>query len=420
MHFREFVDSIQSIIAVAELVKNDSKDGTANMADFLYALKNAGISMDYDKFKSVYDSNPQLKNVIQQFDADSVTFVGGEPEADAPTGDIPPEEKVGQMAKRAMNKRESVQEGLPPHLAKMFDKYGNFKDPKKQAKFDAMQKKEREKKQMKWVDVTPKGYGPVEEDASLGPRIVGALERIVDKKNADEIKFFDGKAKVDMYTASAFMQVYNKANDANKKKMAKMIETRPGFISLMKKVFNIISGVKEGKSPHKKGTAKYKKHMAAMHAGESVAEGMEDKIKADIKAGMSSDAIIGKYANKRTTNTDEIRKMIQKIKWNMRKNNEDVQVTKEGFKIRDKSRGYGVADKTYATRAEAEKARLLKMASTGGDWEVIEERSLTKAEKEKMKHYEKKLDKAEFKKRYGKDGEAVYYATATKMAKKNA
>jgi hypothetical protein len=387
----------------------------------LYALKNAGISMDYDKFKSVYDSNPQLKNVIQQFDADSVTFVGGEPAADAPVGNIAPDEKVGQMAKRAMNKRESVEEaGLPPHLAKMFDKYGNFKDPKKQAKFDAMQKKEREKKQMKWVDVTPKGYGPVDEDASLGPRIVGALERIVDKKSADEIKFFDGKAKVDMYTASAFMQVYNKANDANKKKMAKMIETRPGFISLMKKVFNIISGVKEGKSPHKKGTAKYKKHMAAMHAGESVAEGMEDKIKADIKAGMSSDAIIGKYANKRTTNTDEIRKMIQNIKWNMRKNNEDVQVTTEGFKIRDKSRGYGVSDKTYATRAEAEKARLLKMASTGGDWEVIEERSLTKAEKEKMKHYEKKLDKAEFKKRYGKEGEAVYYATATKMAKKNA
>jgi len=432
MHFREFVDSVQSIIAVAELVKNDSKDGTANMADFLYALKNAGISMDYDKFKSVYDSNPALKNVIQQFDADSITFAGGEPEADAPVGNIPPEEKVGQMAKRAMNKRESVQEGLPPHLAKMFDKYGNFKDPKKQAKFDAMQKKEREKKQMKWVDVTPKGYGPVDEatltefdrhqdiidqivdmepetsneiirmaqklgapdraiddilqavldrvnideatlEENVGINILNTMERIVDEKSAMEVKFVDGKSKVDMYTASAFMQVYNKVNDANQKKMLKMAETRVGFVSLMKKVFNIISGVKEGKSPHKKGTAKYKKHMAAMHAGESVNEGMEDKIKADIKAGMSSDAIIGKYANKRTTNTDEIRKMIQQIKWNMRKNNEDVQ-----------------------------------------------ERSLTKGEKEKMKHYEKKLDKAEFKKRYGKDGEAVYYATATKMAKKNA
>ena len=428
MHFREFVDSVQSIIAVAELVKNDSKDGTAPMADFLYALGNAGISMDYDKFKSVYDSNPALKNAIQQFDAETVTFVGGEPQADAPAGDIPPDEKVGQMAKRAMNKRESVEEaGLPPHLAKMFDKYGNFKDPKKQAKFDAMQKKEREKKQMKSVDVTPKGYGPVDETTltefdrhqdiidqivdmqpetsneiirmaqklgapdkaiddilqavldrvnideatNAGINILNTMERIVDEKSAMEVKFVDGKSKVDMYTASAFMQVYNKVNDANQKKMLQMAETRTGFVSLMKKVFNMISGVKEGKSPHKKGTAKYKKHMAAKHAGMN--EGMEDKIKADIKAGMSTDAIIGKHANKRTTNTDEIRKMIQSIKWNMRKNNEDVQ-----------------------------------------------ERSLTKAEKEKMKDYEKKLDKAEFKKRYGKEGEAVYYATATKMAKKNA
>ena len=149
MKIFEFVDSVQSIIAVAELVKNDSKDGTAPMADFLYALTNAGISMDYDKFKSVYDSNPQLKNSIQQFDGETITFVGGEPEADAPAGDIPPDEKVGQMAKRAMNKRESKE--MSPNT--------------------------------------------------------------------------------------------NKATRV------------------------------EGKSPHKKGTAKYKKHMAAMHAGESVAEG---------------------------------------------------------------------------------------------------------------------------------------------------
>jgi hypothetical protein len=392
MHFREFVDSIQSIIAVAELVKNDSKDGTANMADFLYALKNAGISMDYDKFKSVYDSNPQLKNVIQQFDAESVTFVGGEPEADAPVGDIAPEEKVGQMAKRAMNKRESVEEaGLPPHLAKMFDKYGNFKDPKKQAKFDAMQKKEREKKQMKWVDVTPKGYGPVEEDASLGPRIVGALERIVDQKSAEEIKFFDGKAKVDMYTASAFMQVYNKANDANKKKMAKMIETRPGFISLMKKVFNIISGVKEGKSPHKKGTAKYKKHMAAMHAGESVAEAWQ---------AFKEGAPKMKYALVGT----------------------DMKIYSMGSDERDLRLDRRSLEKRFPDAAPLKMARLKTAQRIGDtvDSDQIKERSLTKAEKEKMKHYEKKLDKAEFKKRYGKEGEAVYYATATKMAKKNA
>ena len=139
----------------------------------------------------------------------------------------------------------------------------------------------------------------------------------------------------------------------------------------MPKLFGMLG---EGHSPHRKGTKKYKAHMAAMHAGESVNEGIEDKIKADIKAGMSTDAIIGKYANKRTTNTDEIRKIIQKIKWNMRKNNESV-----------------------------------------------EERSLTSAEKDKMKHYEKKLPKQDIIERYGKkEGEAIYYATATKMAKANA
>jgi hypothetical protein len=45
----------------------------------------------------------------------------------------------------------------------------------------------------------------------------------------------------------------------------------------------------------------------------------------------------------------------------------------EGFKIRDKSRGYGVSDKTYKTREEAQDAAVMKSASSGGDYEVIEE-----------------------------------------------
>ena len=49
----------------------------------------------------------------------------------------------------------------------------------------------------------------------------------------------------------------------------------------------------------------------------------------------------------------------------------------EGFKIRDKSRGYGVSDKTYKTRKEAQDAAVMKSASTGGDWEVIEEKVAT-------------------------------------------
>ena len=38
-------------------------------------------------------------------------------------------------------------------------------------------------------------------------------------------------------------------------------------------VADFLSNFEEGKSPHKKGTTKYKKHMAAMHAGESITKG---------------------------------------------------------------------------------------------------------------------------------------------------
>ena len=84
--------------------------------------------------------------------------------------------------------------------------------------------------------------------------------------------------------------------------------------------------VEEGKSPHKKGTEKYKRHMAAMHA--------EDTYKSNLSAML--------------------------------------------------------------------------------------ERSLTKGEEGKREKYVKGMKKAkgDFKDRYGKDAEAVMYATATKMAKK--
>ena len=96
---------------------------------------------------------------------------------------------------------------------------------------------------------------------------------------------------------------------------------------------NVIKAVAaEGKSPHKKGTKKYKKHMAAMHA-----ESLEDRLAAKLESKKKTD-----------------------------------------------------------------------------------ERSLTKGEEGKREKYVKGMKKAkgDFKKRYGKDAEAVMYATATKMAKK--
>ena len=45
----------------------------------------------------------------------------------------------------------------------------------------------------------------------------------------------------------------------------------------------------------------------------------------------------------------------------------------KGYKIRDKSRGHGVADETYKSREEAKYAAVMKGASSGSEWEVIEE-----------------------------------------------
>ena len=423
MQVREFVDSVQSIIAVADLVKNKSSDGNAPMADLLYALNNAGISMDYDKFKSVYDANPQLKNTIQQFDAETVTFAGGEPAPDAPAGDIPPEEKVSKMAKRAMNKREDVNEEddmdremsaeeeqfvdmvVDYYRGDMEDAYSIAGDVPRgtssrradylhreitsrlgiremdedhnskslKAKIDRLEDEnqhgqvalelakaygtELEVNLINAINAVHNARGNIEIeerdlrdsitrkyykkmmsmessiDEGMHDNVVDKLRQIVDQQQIMPVKFMDGTSRVDMFTASAFVKVYDKVNDSNKLKMASMAETKDGFLRLMKKVFSMLGEGRisvEGHSPHKKGSAKYKKHMAVKHA--AMGEG-----------------------------------------------------------------------KIFES------------------WQAFKERSLTKAEKGKMRSYEKKIDKKDFIKRYGaKEGPGAYYGTLTKMAKANA
>ncbi len=59
---------------------------------------------------------------------------------------------------------------------------------------------------------------------------------------------------------------------------------------------------------------------------ESVDEALNVKqIKKDLDSGMSVDAVIGKHANKNTSNTDEIRKIIKQHAWNNRMKKEAVE-----------------------------------------------------------------------------------------------
>lgn len=291
-------DAIMSAAMIAQQRASAmGKQGKLSMRGFLQMLDNAGVNLDYESFKSIFDKTPKLQNVIDSFSKDSITFASDADDEGAdfekPTTDMPDDERVSRMAQRAMRTREDVSEA--PVMTADYVK-------------------------QKFEQLTANN-----EHGAAAVLIANAYG-----------------TDLEVRLLKAINAVHNERGHIEREEQ----QLRDSIVQ------------------------KYYQEMM----GESINEGMEDKIRADIKAGMSTDAIIGKYANKRTTNTDEIRKMIQKIKFAMFKNNESV-----------------------------------------------EERSLTKPEKAKMRSYEKKIDKADFIERYGKEkGEPYYYATITKMAKKNA
>ena len=58
-----------------------------------------------------------------------------------------------------------------------------------------------------------------ERESFLAENNINVIKSIVKNKSAKNIKMKDGNLKMDMFTASAIMNVYNKVNPANKKKM---------------------------------------------------------------------------------------------------------------------------------------------------------------------------------------------------------
>jgi hypothetical protein len=114
-------DPVNIILSVAELVRSQAehsgKIAKLNMVSFLTMLRNAGLNIDFEGLTAYYEAEPNLKNKIQQFNDREIVFVAQGDEVDSetlgqPQGDIPPEEKVEKMAKRAMKARESVHEDL--------------------------------------------------------------------------------------------------------------------------------------------------------------------------------------------------------------------------------------------------------------------------------------------------------------------
>ena len=93
-----------------------------------------------------------------------------------------------------------------------------------QARLEASRKKRMEQKKSKFIEKVKESIDEFERESFLIEDNVDVLRSIVKSKQNKSVKFQDGKkAKVDLFTASALIQVIDKVNPDNKAKLTKMV-----------------------------------------------------------------------------------------------------------------------------------------------------------------------------------------------------
>ena len=156
-------------------------------------------------------------------------------ETTQPYGSMETEEQVTEEQEytvvHAKHGKEEVKAKSSYEAAK---KYAEMKKLKGTAGVDAhLHTKENNQKQpIQWPSQ------PLEEGA------MDTIKKIVADKQNMPVKFDDGQMKVDLFTASAVSQVYDKVNDDNKAKIDNMLKTKAGML----KIADFAMGsMKEGK-----------------------------------------------------------------------------------------------------------------------------------------------------------------------------
>ena len=92
------------------------------------------------------------------------------------------------------------------------------------AKLEAARLKRLEQKKSKFIEKVKESINDFERESFITEDNVDVLRSIVKNKQNKSVKFQDGKkAKVDLFTASALIQVIDKVNSDNKAKLTKMI-----------------------------------------------------------------------------------------------------------------------------------------------------------------------------------------------------
>ena len=109
------------------------------------------------------------------------------------------------------------------------------------AKLDAARAKRLEQKKSKLSQKVQENIMDFNREIYLEENNMNVLKDIVLKKSAKPVKFKDGSMKVDLFTASAITQVYNKVNMDNKKKLEKMVNgTKGQFQAMSSKIMKMV------------------------------------------------------------------------------------------------------------------------------------------------------------------------------------
>ena len=136
---------------------------------------------------------------------------------------------------------------LPPDAMMRKKKKKMFLDARTKAyrqhreKLDRARAKRLENKKSKMTQKVQENIMDFNREIYLEENNMNILKDITLKKQAKPVKFKDGTMKVDLFTASAITQVYNKVNMDNKKKLEKMVNgTKGQFQSMSNKIMKMI------------------------------------------------------------------------------------------------------------------------------------------------------------------------------------
>ena len=106
---------------------------------------------------------------------------------------------------------------------------------------DAARAKRLEQKKSKLSQKVQENIMDFNREIYLEENNMNVLKDIVLKKSAKPVKFKDGSMKVDLFTASAITQVYNKVNMDNKKKLENMVNgTKKQFQTMSNKIMKMV------------------------------------------------------------------------------------------------------------------------------------------------------------------------------------